>query len=159
MILVTLGTIPYPFDRMILWIDTLRRECLIDSPIFVQHGISNADRLQENTKVILQPFVNASEFIQLIDKSNLVISHAGQGTTRLLASRGVKFILVPRLRKYSEHVDDHQYLFCQTVEELGITYCLSLKELKQAILVPPRSCPKSLFEGPKLADYFQKAYP
>ncbi|HEY9823996.1 MAG TPA: glycosyltransferase [Stenomitos sp.] len=159
MILVTLGTISYPFDRVIEWVDVLMREELIRSPIFVQYGVSNVDQLQGNTKLILQPFVDASQFLELIEQADLVISHAGQGTTRLLASRGARFLLIPRLKKYGEHVDDHQYLFCQTVQTLGIEYCLTLQDLKQALQVPPLQPPKNLFEGPKLADYLQKAYP
>jgi UDP-N-acetylglucosamine transferase subunit ALG13 len=159
MILVTLGTIPYPFDRAIEWVDSLLKTKVIDdNPVFVQHGATNIDILKGHTQLTLQSFVNAPDFIKLIDQASLVISHAGQGSTRLLASRGAKFILVPRLKKYGEHVDDHQHLFCQAVGSLGIKYCLSLEDLEQAVIDPPLQPHCELFIGPKLADHLQKTY-
>jgi UDP-N-acetylglucosamine transferase subunit ALG13 len=159
MILVTLGTIPYPFSRAIEWLNILLKNSVIDGPVFVQHGVSNVNMLQGNTQLTLQALVDAAEFVELVDKATLVISHAGQGSTRLLASRGAKFVLIPRLKQYGEHVDDHQYMFCQAVGSLGIKYCLSLEELEQAVVNPPLHLPKDLFAGPKLADHLQKAYP
>jgi UDP-N-acetylglucosamine transferase subunit ALG13 len=159
MILVTLGTIPYPFNRAIEWLDELLRSSVVTGPVFVQYGVSNVDILQRNNHLVLQSLVESTQFIKLVDEATLVISHAGQGSTRLLASRGANFILLPRLKKYGEHVDDHQYLFCQAVEPLGIRYCLSLKEFEQAVMDPPLQIRKELFSGPKLADHLQKAYP
>jgi UDP-N-acetylglucosamine transferase subunit ALG13 len=159
MILVTLGTIPYPFSRAIEWLNTLLQNSVIEEPVFVQYGVSNIDILRSNPQLTLQALVEASEFVELVDKASLVISHAGQGSTRLLASRGAKFILIPRLKQYGEHVDDHQHMFCQAVGSLGIKYCLSLEELERAVIDPPLELPRNLFVGPKLADHLQKAYP
>jgi UDP-N-acetylglucosamine transferase subunit ALG13 len=159
MILVTLGTIPYPFNRAIEWLDTLLKNSVIDGQVFVQHGVSNVDILQGNPQLTLQALVEAAEFVELVDQATLVISHAGQGSTRLLASKGARFILIPRLKRYGEHVDDHQHMFCQAVGSLGIKYCLSLEELEQAVVDPPPQLPNDLFAGPKLADYLQRAYP
>lgn len=159
MILVTLGTIPYPFGRAIEWLNTLLQNSVIEEPVFVQHGVSNIDVLRGNPQLTLQALVEATEFIELVDKASLVISHAGQGSTRLLASRGAKFILIPRLKQYGEHVDDHQHMFCQAVDALGIKYCLSLEELENAVIDPPLQLPRNLFVGPKLADHLQRAYP
>jgi UDP-N-acetylglucosamine transferase subunit ALG13 len=159
MILITLGTIPYPFNRAIEWISLLLQNNVIDDPVFVQHGISNINALKGIDQLTLQAFVESDQFIELVDQATLVISHAGQGSTRLLASRGAKFILVPRLKKYGEHVDDHQYLFCQAVESLGIKYCLSLEELEEAVMNPPSQVREELFVGPKLADHLKKSYP
>jgi UDP-N-acetylglucosamine transferase subunit ALG13 len=158
MILVTLGTIPYPFDRAIEWLDSLLKNKIINDPVFVQYGASNIDILQGNTQVTLRSLVDAPEFIELIDQASLVISHAGQGSTRLLASKSAKFILLPRLKKYGEHVDDHQYLFCQAVGSFGIKYCLSLEDLEQAVIDPPLQLYDDLFAGPKLTDHLQKTY-
>jgi UDP-N-acetylglucosamine transferase subunit ALG13 len=160
MILVTLGTIPYPFSRAIEWLDTLLQNNAIESPVFVQYGVSNVDILQARAQPLtLRSLVDASEFVELIDKATLVISHAGQGSTRLLASRGARFILIPRLKKYGEHVDDHQHMFCQAVSSLGIQYCLSFQELEQAVIEPPPQLPRNLFAAPKLVDHLQKTYP
>lgn len=159
MIVVTLGTIPYPFNRAIRWIHSLIEEGVIDEPVFIQYGVSDVSCLKQHSQVILEPLVEANRFFSFVDTARLVISHAGQGSTRTLASRGVSFVLLPRLKIYGEHIDDHQLHFSQNVEFSGVHYCATLHELKQSILHPPLPCPGPLFKEPKLANHLQKIYP
>lgn len=159
MITVTLGTIPYPFDRVTNWLDSLIREGIITEPVCFQHGSTNADVLAKHKLVTSVPLLPMSELAEQIEVSRFVISHAGQGSTRMLAARNNSFVIVPRLSKYSEHVDDHQLLFAKGVEQLGVHICVTLESLKLAIKQPPTPLNKDLFAGNKLCDYLAEKYP
>jgi UDP-N-acetylglucosamine transferase subunit ALG13 len=159
MIVVTLGTIPYSFNRAIEWLTVLLSKGAITEPVFVQYGTSDIKSLESYEQVTLEAFVPSSQLTELIDNARLVISHAGQGSTRMLAARGASFTLLPRLKLYGEHVDDHQLLFSQSVAPLGVKHCLTLKDLEQSIFEPPAPLQTQLFSGPKLSDHLQMAYP
>ncbi|MBO3458285.1 glycosyl transferase [Aetokthonos hydrillicola Thurmond2011] len=159
MITVTLGTIPFPFDRAINWLSVLLEVGIISENVFVQHGITDVSSLAKYSLVTTTPIVETSTLMKQIENSNLVISHAGQGLTKILASQGACFILLPRLSRYKEHIDDHQLFFAKEVEKLGIPYCLSLENLQEAILHPPPPFQRRLFEEPKLVNHLLKVYP
>jgi UDP-N-acetylglucosamine transferase subunit ALG13 len=158
MIVVTLGTIPYPFNRAIRWLNTLLEDGIINESVFIQYGVSNIQCLERYSQVTLEPLVEAKRFFDFVDSARLVISHGGQGSTRTLAARGASFVLLPRLKYYGEHIDDHQLHFSQNIAHSGIQYCATLQDLKQAILHPPLPCKYPLFTEPKLADHLIKTY-
>jgi UDP-N-acetylglucosamine transferase subunit ALG13 len=158
MIVVTLGTIPYPFNRAICWINTLIEDGIINESVFIQYGVSNVQCLERRSLVTLEPLVEAKRFFSLVDTARLVISHGGQGSARTLAARGGRFVLLPRLKYYGEHIDDHQLHFSQNIAHSGVQYCATLQELKQAILHPPLPCKQPLFAEPKLADHLLSIY-
>lgn len=159
MILMTLGTINFQFDRAIAWLDILLKQGIISEPVFVQHGISDVSALAKYPLVTAEPIVESRRMIALVDDSRLVLSHAGQGSTRMLAARKASFVLLPRLKKYAEHIDNHQLGFAQAIEQFGVRYCLSLGELEQALLQPPSPFQNQLFKEPKLANHLLTVYP
>jgi UDP-N-acetylglucosamine transferase subunit ALG13 len=159
MITVTLGTISFPFDRAIVWIANLLEQEIIKEPIFVQYGTSNISRIKDHPLVTTAPNLPFPDFVKLVDDSRLVISHAGQGSTRDLVRRGANFVLLPRLAQHQEHIDDHQLMFAQSVEARGVRYCSTLKELEAIIQAPPVTVDPSTFEGARLSDHLLKRYP
>jgi UDP-N-acetylglucosamine transferase subunit ALG13 len=159
MILITLGTISFPFDRAVFWLKILLDRNVICEPVFLQYGTSDISPLVGHPLVTLEPTVTLEELIKLVNASRLVISHAGQGSTRMLAARGVPFVLLPRLKRYGEHVDDHQLLFAQAVANFGIEHFVSIDKLEQSILQPPPLFQGQLFDDPKLTDFLLKQYP
>jgi hypothetical protein len=76
----------------------------------------------------------------------------------MLAARGASFVLLPRLKCYQEHIDDHQLEFAQAVESFGVRHCLSFEQLQEAVLNPPPCFREGLFDGPKLSHYLAEAY-
>jgi UDP-N-acetylglucosamine transferase subunit ALG13 len=158
MITVTLGTISFPFARAIHWVDHLIRCGTIAEDVFVQHGVSDVSQLTDYPQVTTVPIVPPDELDQRLISSRLVISHAGQGSTRKLASMNVSFVLLPRLAVYGEHIDDHQFEFAHSISDLGVTYCPSLESLEQAVLTPPKPLNEPLLNGPLLADHLIESY-
>lgn len=158
MITVTLGTIPYSFERAISWLNVLLEQDVITEPVFVQHGITNVSPIASHPLVETKSIVDLEELTERVNQSRLVISHAGQGSTSMLAAQQASFILLPRLSQYKEHVDDHQLFFARCVQQYGIQHCLNLKEVEQAILYPPPSFQGQLFSGGKLSEYLKERY-
>ncbi len=159
MITVTLGTIPFSFDRAVDWLKSLLDSGVISESVFVQHGITDVSALAKYPFVKTTPILETTLLMKQVEESRLIISHAGQGLTRGLADRGARFILLPRLARYKEHIDDHQLLFARSVEKLGIPYCTSLDNLEQAVKCPPPSFQGQIFDQPKLAEHLMQIYP
>jgi UDP-N-acetylglucosamine transferase subunit ALG13 len=159
MILMTLGTVSFPFNRAVQWLKILIERGVISESVFLQYGESDVSELQGNPQVTLEATVTFDELSQLVDCSRLVISHAGQGSTKMLAAQGAHFVLLPRLKRYGEHVDDHQFLFAKAVAKLGIKSFISLEELEKAVLEPPCYFQENIFSTPKLTDYLLIQYP
>jgi UDP-N-acetylglucosamine transferase subunit ALG13 len=58
------------------------------------------------------------EFLRLVEQADLVIAHAGAGTLLNVLRAGKVPVVMPRRKRYGEHVDDHQM---ELVEALGST--------------------------------------
>ncbi|MBW4668146.1 MAG: hypothetical protein KME60_12175 [Cyanomargarita calcarea GSE-NOS-MK-12-04C] len=102
MITVSLGTIPFPFDRAINWLSLLLQRGVISEDVFVQHGTTNVSILAKYQGVTTAPIIETSLLTQKITDSRLVISHAGQGLTKALATQGACFVLNEGRRKKEE---------------------------------------------------------
>ena len=74
------------------------------------------------------------EFNKLIDQANLVITHGGVGSIITAITKGKKVIAIPRLKKYNEHVNDHQIEIIDSFNEKGYIIGIhSVEELGKAL--------------------------
>lgn len=110
MIFVTLGTHHDPFPRVVDALATLPAEELV-----VQHGHSQPPP-QAVRRVDFLPF---AEMVEQIRGARVVITHAGVGSILLCLRNGRKPLVVPRLRRHGEHVDDHQVELTRALAERG----------------------------------------
>lgn len=110
MIFLTTGT-QLPFDRIVQAVDTLLEVCDI-GPILAQ-GLPGA-YCPKN--FVLTPRLQRSEFESTMDRSKIVIGHAGIGTIIACMERGRPFFCMPREMRYREHRNDHQLA---TLEKFG----------------------------------------
>ena len=157
MIVFTLGTIIFPFERATDWLALLLEREIIVEPVLFQHGATPAARLRHPLLTSV-PSLTKTEMQESVRQASLVIAHGGQGSTRMLAKMGVSFVLLPRLKRYGEHIDDHQLLFAQAVEKFGIHYCTDFASLVNYIKYPPLPLQGELFNEPSLGKYFRDTY-
>jgi UDP-N-acetylglucosamine transferase subunit ALG13 len=157
MIVFTLGTIIFPFDRAVQWLDLLLEKEIIIEPVLFQHGATEVAQL-EHPLLTSVTSLTKTEMQEAIKQASLVIAHAGQGSTRMLATMGASFVLLPRLKSHNEHIDDHQLLFAQAVEKFGINYCTEFASLVNYIQHPPLPFQGDLFDAPSLGKYFREFY-
>ncbi len=100
MILVTVGSSAFPFDRLLRAVDALER----NEELVVQHGASGL-RPDGARCVEFLPF---DDLAALVRQARVVVTHAGVGSILLALSNGKRPIVVPRRKSFGETVDDHQ---------------------------------------------------
>lgn len=131
MIFVTVGSRPYPFDRLFIELDRLYEDGIIKDDIFAQTGTSTYIPKHFEYK----DFISQEDFLDKINESNFVISHGASGSIMKALNAGKKVIAVTRLEKYGEHINDHQI---QNNEAFGINGyvipVIEMEELKDAII-------------------------
>ena len=71
-------------------------------------------------------FVDYEEMGKLVNRADLIITHGGTGSILGPLKKGKKVIACARLKKYGEHVDDHQQQIVDIFSEVG--YILKLDE-------------------------------
>jgi UDP-N-acetylglucosamine transferase subunit ALG13 len=86
----------------------------------------------------------SSDFEGHARNASLVVSHGGPGSIMPRLKAQKRIVLVPRQRRYGEHVDDHQVAFCRRIgESYGVPVVENISELggaiRQALTGPPPS--------------------
>lgn len=143
MILVTLGTQKFQMDRLIRAVDELAQK--VSEEIFVQSGNST----YEPQHCLSQNFVDAQEFQRMIEECSVLITHSGVGTIMRGIGAGKPVVVVPRLAKYHEHVDDHQVQIAEAFASKGcVLYCTDLAKLEETVQVA-RTYSFSPYHAPK----------
>lgn len=124
MILVLLGTQDKPFERILKQIVKLKEKGVINDKIVAQVGCTkfNSDKIE------MFNFISNEELIAYIEKARLIISHGGVGFITECVTRGKKVIVVPRLKKYKEHTNDHQVQITKEFASKG--YVIPLYDVK-----------------------------
>lgn len=130
MILVTLGTQNNSFHRLLEEVQKNIDNGNIKEEVIVQNGYTKFDSKQ--MKLIKE--IPQDEFNKLIDQANLVITHGGVGSIITAITKGKKVIAIPRLKKYNEHVNDHQIEIIDSFNEKGYIIGIhSVEELGKAL--------------------------
>jgi UDP-N-acetylglucosamine transferase subunit ALG13 len=128
MILVTTGSSGAPFDRLLRVIERLE----VEEELVVQHGPS-AIRPPGATCFDFLPFHQLDE---LVETARKVVAHAGAGSILLCASHGRVPIVVPRLARYGEVVDDHQLFLARRLHTAGTVVCAEDPEDLPGLIAP-----------------------
>lgn len=128
MIFVTVGSQKFQFNRLLMKVDELVEKQVIQDTVFAQTGYCDyIPRLFEHTA-----FMETDVFADMESKADLVITHGGTGAILGAVKKGKKVIAVPRLKKYKEHVDDHQIQILEEFDRMGvIKACYELENLEK----------------------------
>lgn len=112
MVFVTVGNATQGFLRLLDAIDKLAGDGVLkDQEVFIQSG-HNANFKPKHCRH--QPFLSIEEFDKKIEACSLIICHGG--CTQLQAIRlGKVPVVMPRRKKYGEHVNDHQVQLVQAL--------------------------------------------
>ena len=130
MIFITLGSQKFQFNRLLKAVDEQVANGKIIEPIFAQIGAS--DYKPQNFRY--KDFLNRDEFDKEMSKADIVITHGGTGAIIGALKKGKKVIAVPRLKKYGEHVDDHQLQLISQFRELNFIWeCLNCDGIWKAL--------------------------
>lgn len=113
MIFVTLGTQKQNFKRLLDEIEICK--ILNGQEVVVQAGYTEYS--SEKMKII--DFLDSDEFNKYILAADFVITHGGVGSIFSALLKNKKVIAMPRLKKYGEHVDDHQIEICKKLASMN----------------------------------------
>jgi UDP-N-acetylglucosamine transferase subunit ALG13 len=101
-VLVTVGANQQTGFRSL--IDSLLPVLPSDADVFWQYGPTDVSDLD----LTGSPTISAAEMSARMTSADVVICHAGTGSTLMALQNGKKPIVVPRRFSHGEHVDDHQ---------------------------------------------------
>ena len=125
MILVLLGTQNNSFHRLLEEVQKNIDNKNIEEEVVVQKGYTKF----ESKIMTLYTQLPVDKLQQLIEKADLVITHGGVGSIISSIQKGKKVIAIPRLKKYGEHVNDHQLDIVESFDKLG--YIIGITDVSQ----------------------------
>lgn len=113
MIFVTVGTHEQPFNRLVQEIDNLKRDGVITEDVIMQTGYST----YEPKYCKWDKLIPYKQMIKNVEDARIVITHGGPASFIMPLQIGKTPIVVPRQKKFDEHVNDHQVEFARNVAE------------------------------------------
>lgn len=116
MIFVAVGTQKFQFNRLLNVIDELIGDNSINELVYAQIGFSSY--IPKNYK--FKKMIQKNEFDTLIKKCDLLITHSGVGTIITGLKNTKPVIVVPRQKRFGEHIDDHQIQIADAFSEQNL---------------------------------------
>ena len=114
MIFLTVGTL-FPFDRLVRAVDDAVAAGIVKQQVFAQIGTTNyVPKNMEYIKVL-----DKQSFNKKVADAEYLISHAGIGSITIALEHNKPLLVMPRMKRYKEHVNDHQVGTARKFEEFG----------------------------------------
>ena len=111
MIFVTIGT-QGPFDRLIRAVD--QTVPMFNLPAIAQVSKGGAYKVKN---MQTSDFMSFNEFNSYFTKATLIVSHAGMGTIISALVMNKPILILPRLSKFREQRNDHQWATAKEFEK------------------------------------------
>ncbi len=108
----TVGNPTQPFDRFVRWMDEQVGAHMKRSEVIIQVGTSKVR--PAHCKHV--DFIPMDAFVEMVGRAHVVVCHGGQGSILTCLQSGKRPIIIPRLQKFGEHINDHQL---EIVEEFS----------------------------------------
>lgn len=131
MIFATVGSTQIPFERFVRALEALPGDRLL-----AQHGPVPPPAGAARTEA----FMSFPEVVESMRRADAVVCHAGAGSILCALRAGHVPVVVPRLKRFGETVDDHQVELAQTLAGEGkVRHVEDLSDLSGAVAAaPPR---------------------
>ena len=112
-VFVSVGTHPQPFDRLLKELDRIAEKG--KHKFFAQVGNSGYEPKNFSFKRLL----DEGEYQSRISKADVLVSHGGAGTIINALRQGKTVVVVPRLKRFGEHTNDHQLDLAEALSAEG----------------------------------------
>jgi UDP-N-acetylglucosamine transferase subunit ALG13 len=157
LIFVTVGNANQGFGRLLREVDRLAGEGLFGSEeVFLQTGRRPGFTPQHGQ---YKDFLSSQEFAEKIRQASLIVCHGGCTVLQVI-SLGKLPVVMPRMRRYREHINDHQVLFVRALAETGrLIPAYEPADLQKAILSAREKGGRQTLplEPPKIRDMIRQA--
>ena len=127
-VVVTLGMNPYPFRRLL---DRLVELLPASAQVVWQTGVTDASGLPIDAHRALP----AHELSRAMADADVVVAHAGTGSSLAALDAGRTPLLVPRRAGWGEQIDDHQCLLADDLAARGLAITSSVENLDLATVL------------------------
>jgi UDP-N-acetylglucosamine transferase subunit ALG13 len=117
---VVTGTSEFQFDRLVRGAARIAREAGSECECIVQYGSSAPPELAAGRAF---DFCDGGAYRRHIADADVVIGHAGLGLVLDVLNTGTPTVLMPRLARFGEHVDDHQLQIAREIDHAGFFIC------------------------------------
>lgn len=114
MIFATVGTHPQPMNRLAAALERVSADLPSIAPFLIQHGTTKPP--DGWTAVAL---MKPHEVRSAILAADIVVTHGGPATIAAIRSCGKVPVVVPRVARFDEHVDDHQVRYTRKLAAAG----------------------------------------
>ncbi|MCX2477740.1 glycosyltransferase [Pedobacter sp. MC2016-15] len=129
MIFITTGT-QEPFDRLVKVADEIA--ALLPGVIFKVQAFTAQ---YQATHIDVVNFMTPLEFEENMKNASLIISHAGMGTIISALVNMKPIIVMPRMMKYKEHRNEHQFATAKKLDALQyVDVAYDENELRSKVL-------------------------
>ncbi len=118
MILISVGSTLFPFQRMTTLVEHLTHNLPKRERVIFQYGYTPPHFLDR--RVIAYPFLPHTTLLRHIRDARVVICHGGPATIYQALSYGKIPWVLPRESRYGEHLNDHQAEFAQFLSSHGL---------------------------------------
>ncbi len=119
LILVTMGTNDYPFDRLYRYIKNDPLYFDDNCEWFIQTGTCHVE--EPPATGVVEKLIPREDMERLVKRSALVISHCGIGSLNLMLQYRKRVIFVPRVAKHNEFSDDHQLQIAREIKNIRMS--------------------------------------
>jgi UDP-N-acetylglucosamine transferase subunit ALG13 len=113
---VAVGTHVQGFDRLLSAVDGAVENGLLPAPARGQSGESD----YEASHLELARFMVPEQMDEAVARARYVVCHAGSGMISSALRAGRRPIVMPRMKAYGEHVDDHQLQIVTKLADAGL---------------------------------------
>lgn len=118
MIFITAGTTNFPFKRLEEIVVEISQKLTGEEIMF---QLRQPTHTKYSRNVNLKKYLKPTIFNSYLRNSDLLIIHAGYGTVMQSLELGKsKPLVLPRMKKFGEHVNDHQVNFAKHMELKGL---------------------------------------
>lgn len=149
MIFVIVGHHPEGFERLVKKLDEIAPE--IDEQIILQAGFAR----NQPHSVSVFSFKPYEEVLQLMREARVVLCHCGACVIDALLL-GKPLIVVPRLKKYNEAINDHQAILAERLKKEGkVEVVYDMNDLKKFLMQSYQEKPL-IDRDNKLVSYLRK---
>lgn len=136
---VTLGAHDAPFGRLVAVVAEAAASNVLPKPVVVQTGVTPC--AAPDLEAV--EFVSPAKFAEMVTDARVVITHGGAGALATAIRHGKRPLVMPRLKGYGEHVDDHQIELVDKLAELALAIPIdgeisagAVRETESALLTP-----------------------
>ena len=155
MLLITVGTEQYQFNALMHWVELLIKYQLINEDVLIQYGFST--HLPDGSTAYRD--LSEQEFLNFADRASLIISHCDENMALLLEDKDTPYVLVPRLHRFREYIDNHQMEVADEFEHKGVAIARSPGDLVKFIKLQQTSTVNPQVDETQLCEYLKDRYP